>query len=555
MIEKNRILDAINYHQNLVRDNPHNYQLQHELALLYAKNGDFAQAYSLFEKLITVIPSAELLTHLATLYKKDQQLELAISYCKQALTLNPDYPEANFQLALLYSAFDSNKALRHYHQALHTRPDWAIVHQSLGLFFLEKQQFSAAKTQFENVIRLSNTTNGYFYLGLIALAQKQFSHAEDAFKRVLDENPNHVEALCNLGVVALQGKRDQRAVDYFTQALAINNDHIEARNNLAACFIHNDRFENALMHYDVLLQKEPSNCEYLYNYATAQMALGHLNDAIEKFERVLVVEPEHFAALNNLAAIYMRMEERGRATELLAKAVAVNPQDTTCSHMLRALSGEQHSAATCNDYAQNLFNNYALYYDQHVTNYLHYALPNQVIKTIDSLTVNHFDKAVELGCGTGLSGQAIRDYCGDLHGVDIAHKMIERAREKGIYNRLTEQDALTFLQQSPHRFNLILAVDVLPYFGALEALFQAVERTLEIEGFFIFSTEISEQYPWHLQESVRFSHHQDYLRELASASSLNLVRMQPVTARRQNNRRLMENLCVVQKIAELCSAM
>lgn len=277
------------------------------------------------------------------------------------------------------------------------------------------------------------------------------------------------------------------------------------------------------------------------------MALGHLNEAIVHFEDLLKNRDDHFAALNNLAAIYIRMEDRPKAQALLERAVKANPQDKTSQHMLSALSGETASAETCPEYAANLFNNYALYYDQHLQTYLHYALPNQIVRLLDDLSISQVDHSLDLGCGTGLTGQVLRDVSKTLDGVDIADKMLAVARKKNIYDTLQAGNAVDFLKQTSSEYGLIVAADILPYFGELDQLFELISKRLAPQGYFIFTTEISDAAPWTLQANARFSHHADYLQQLADKSGLQNRSRQQVVARQQEGKDLPVWLIALQK--------
>lgn len=51
-------------------------------------------------------------------------------------------------------------------------------------------------------------------------------------------------------------------------------------------------------------------------------------------------------------------------------------------------------------------------------------------------TDNRWDRCLDLGCGTGLSGRAASSVCRRLVGVDLSPAMVRRAREKRVYHRL-----------------------------------------------------------------------------------------------------------------------
>lgn len=353
--------------------------------------------------------------------------------------------------------------------------------------------------------------------------------AEKAFQNVLEQDSKQIEALSNLGVIALKRQQNQLAIDYFSKALALDNENIEARNNLAATFMHHDRFENALMHYDVLLQKEPDNIEYLYNSGVAQMALGHLNEAIILFDHILELESAHTSSLNNLAAIYLKLEQRDKAKEYLKRALDINPQDMISAHMLRALTGDEQ-ATTTPEYAHNLFNNYALYYDQHMKSTLQYSIPQHVARVIHQLELPTNTHTLDLGCGTGLTGIVLRERSNRLIGVDISGKMLAQAKEKGIYDNLVEAEINQFLQQNKASYDLIIAADVFPYFGELDTLFYTIHQHLKLGGYFIFTTEISATTFWSLETSARFSHHPDYIQKLAEQNQFKIVKQEKITS-------------------------
>jgi predicted TPR repeat methyltransferase len=227
------------------------------------------------------------------------------------------------------------------------------------------------------------------------------------------------------------------------------------------------------------------------------------------------------------------MDQRETAREYLTQALAINPQDTISRHMLHALSGAT-DASTTPEYAQNLFNNYALYFDQHMQGQLNYSIPQHLGRIVHQLELTKVNKALDLGCGTGLAGVVIREISKHLTGVDIAEKMLAHAKEKGIYDVLAKAELIEFLKQNKQHYDLVIAADVLPYFGDLGALFKSIYDHLSPDGYFIFTIEISKTTPWFLEPSARFSHHPDYIKDLAVQYQFQLAKQEKIEARLQN---------------------
>ncbi|RUR07211.1 tetratricopeptide repeat protein [Legionella sp. km772] len=540
--------EAIALFEQILALDPQHQESLHFLGLTYAQMGKIHQALSFLQQANAINPEPYLLNNLANAYKKNNQIEEAIRHYLQAIELAPNYAQAHSNLANLYALQNNYEdALAHYIKATHAAPDFSSAHFNLGLLLLKNNELDAAKRQFSNVLALNpDAIEAQFYLGVLHLEANELDQAEQAFQAVLAQQNEHVEALVNLGVIALKRGQNQIAVDYFTKALALDNDEMDARNNLASTFMHYDRFENALMHYDVLLQKEPNNIEYLYNSGVAQMALGHLNEATMHFDHILQLEPTHASSLNNLAAIYLKLDNRETSRHYLERALEVNPEDKISRHMLNAITGIKNGENTP-EYAHNLFNNYALYYDQHMQGQLNYSIPTHIARSLHQFELLELDNALDLGCGTGLTGVAVREYCKHLTGVDIAEKMIEHAKKKAIYDELLQMELLDFLKQDPKHYDLIVAADVLPYFGDLAPLIQLVSEHLTEEHYFIFTTEINEESPWQLESSARFSHQPAYLNTLTKEHSLTIVKQEKIPARIQNQLPLEVMLYVTKK--------
>lgn len=539
---------AIGSYEQLLTMLPDHTETLQFIALAHAQLNDMHNAILYLNRALKIEPTnARLHNNIANAYKKLRVDDKTIYHYQQALTLDPHYAQAHNNLATIYAAQDDvQQALHHYRLAIHAQPDFATAHYNLGLLLLKTNQLDAAKIQFTNVLTLNpNHEDAQFNIGVLQLAANELEKAEQTFQSVLKINSEQVHALTNLGVIALKNEQGQIAVDYFTRTLALDNNHLEARNNLAATFIHHDRFENALIHYDILLQQDPHNIEYLYNAGVAQMALGHLQEATALFEKILTVQDNHFATLNNLAAIHIRLDQREQAVTLLEQALTANPKDKACQFMLNALTGRDKNPATCPTYVNNLFNNYALYYDQHVQGSLDYALPHIIGRALHQL---HYEKAgidgqkvhyaIDLGCGTGLCGAILRELSEHLTGVDLSAKMLAQAKSKEIYDELVEAELISFLQHNTQHYELMVAADVLPYLGELNTLFMAVYQHLTNNGLFIFTHEISKQQPWQLQDSARFSHHPDYIKTLCSQHGFQLIYQEKVIARQQNGQDL-----------------
>lgn len=75
-------------------------------------------------------------------------------------------------------------------------------------------------------------------------------------------------------------------------------------------------------------------------------------------------------------------------------------------------------------------------------------------------------RIADLGCGSGLAGQAVKSVQNQIIGIDLSDKMLALAAKKQVYDELIKSDIIDFLKKR-HDYDWIMAVDVLNYIGDL----------------------------------------------------------------------------------------
>jgi len=105
-----------------------------------------------------------------------------------------------------------------------------------------------------------------------------------------------------------------------------------------------------------------------------------------------------------------------------------------------------------------------------------------------------------------------------LVGVDLSPKMLIQAAKRDIYDELVCADLMAFLDRGEGRFDLVVAADVMIYFGNLAPFFAAAARALCPGGLLAFSTEFAPEGNYQLRPSGRFAHSVAYVRGLAGTA-------------------------------------
>lgn len=240
--------------------------------------------------------------------------------------------------------------------------------------------------------------------------------------------------------------------------------------------------------------------------------------------------PDHEGALRALVRL---LEETGRDGEaasarrrLLIRrcgelGIPEAQQDAAIAYLEAAETGAAPPERADGAYTAALFNQYAEHFDAKLRGNLAYRGPEHVLDAVrDALDGRRELDVLDLGCGTGLAGALLRPLARRLEGMDLSPGMLERARERGVYDALHTGDVLALLDASSARYSLVTAVDVLNYFGALEPLFERVARRLAAGGLFAFTVEKGTEPGFQLKATRRYVHHLDYVRGCARAVGL-----------------------------------
>ncbi|KAL6984578.1 Protein CTR9 [Sarracenia purpurea var. burkii] len=207
-------------------------------------------------------------------------------------------------------------------------------------------------------------------IGLCRYKLGQYEKAKQAFQRVLQLDPENVEALVALGILDLQTndasgirrgmKKMQRAFEmypycalslnylanhfFFTgqhflveqlteTALAVTN-HGPTKShsyyNLARSYHSKGDYEKAGLYYMASVKEINKPQEFVlpyYGLGQVQLKLGDFRSSLSNFEKVLEVYPENCETLKTLGHIYIQLGQTEMAQEFLKKATKIDPRD------------------------------------------------------------------------------------------------------------------------------------------------------------------------------------------------------------------------------------
>jgi predicted TPR repeat methyltransferase len=274
--------------------------------------------------------------------------------------------------------------------------------------------------------------------------------------------------------------------------------------------------------------------ERRYAYARAAAADGDWRAAADMFEQTLERAPDWAPAWAALGEAREKLGDVAGAVAAYSSALRADPLDRQGAGPLLARLENRTVAALPPAYVARLFDDYAPRFDRHLTQTLGYRGPELIVSALDRAAPGRrFGEALDLGCGSGLAGRALRDRVERLVGVDLSAGMIAQAQAAGVYDELQVGDLLAFLLGRPERqADLAVAADALVYVGDLRPVFSAASAALASGGLFVFTVESGEA-TFALGPALRFRHSDAHVREAAAAAGLAIVHLAAVATRRE----------------------
>lgn len=117
-----------------------------------------------------------------------------------------------------------------------------------------------------------------------------------------------------------------------------------------------------------------------------------------------------------------------------------------------------------------------------------YATPARCAEALKSLTDDFSAPILDFGCGTGLSGLALKLAGFEMiDGLDLSAEMLEGAAQKGVYRSLAQIDVDADLPMAKGTYSAITAIGVIGAGAAPISVFHKLMRQLGSGGKLVFS--------------------------------------------------------------------
>ena len=366
------------------------------------------------------------------------------------------------------------------------------------------------------------------YLGVLGHQKGRHEEAVALIEQSLGLAPTQADWYSNLGIVLKARTKVDDAVTAFRRAIALDPGHVNAHNNLGVLLRAQGRSAEAEAAYRKAIDLDPDHQDVHQNLGILLYGQRRMPEAVASFCRVITLDPKHAQALRLLCMAHCVLGEFDQAVAICERWVGEQPGDPLARHTLAACSGRDVPSRASDAYVEAVFDSFAASFDAKLT-LLMYRAPQLVATMLaeSGIEENRTHDVLDVGCGTGLCGPLLRDYSARLVGVDLSAKMLDQARERGVYDELVKGELTAYLRSCRGAYDAIVSADTLVYFGALEEVITAAARALRPDGCLVFTVEelvgAADGADYRLRPHGRYNHSRAYVERLLTDADLRPV--------------------------------
>ncbi len=177
----------------------------------------------------------------------------------------------------------------------------------------------------QNRLNLMETTPAGLAAAQFHRLAGDLDRARQEYGRLLEAEPNRVEALHGLGGIAYQLGEHDRAVEWLGRAVAVQPDNPLLHSNLGAAYRAAGRLTEAEACYRQALRLQPDLAQAYNNLANVLKEQGKREEAAARCWQAVLASPNYAEARHNLGLILWEQGELEEALDQLRFAAQLRP--------------------------------------------------------------------------------------------------------------------------------------------------------------------------------------------------------------------------------------
>ena len=367
-ISKRRFNDAEKIIKTGLNENKNSIKLRLLLSRLYSGLKKSESAIDVLKRSLEIAkdPSSpdniKVKNELARIYLSTGDIENAIKWTDEALKGNPKSYESHFYKGIIYSfQGEIKQSISEFNMVVEERPDFVNGYIFLARSHITNLDLAKAEVTLWKGLRIMPESRRLLlaYSRVFAM-KKDYENAALQLNKILDRNPNDIEAISNLGNIYMAQNDFNRAKSEFTkikqkapknslgyqklsQLYAIMGESSKAVSelengyetipesnglfvNLIRGYVSNEKYDTAIRALTKRINQNPEEV-FLYNLiGQTYMARKDYANAEKNFKKAIELEPTLMLPYNSLASLYLIQGRKDHAINTLESVITNNPE-------------------------------------------------------------------------------------------------------------------------------------------------------------------------------------------------------------------------------------
>ncbi|CAD8099858.1 unnamed protein product [Paramecium sonneborni] len=182
-----------------------------------------------------------------------------------------------------------------------------------GNYLLEKQKYEQAITLFDRVLEIDpEFVDAYYSKAIVAFEQNKIEEAKKLLDITLEKQPDHIYALNEAGCLMIKKKKFSEALQYLEKAYAKQKDFSEVNYSLAYALSNLNRKEESLKYYDLAIKEDQQQKHFYINKASTLIELNKHEEALKCVSEALKLDQNYLEALITQGKIYKAIKQFGK---------------------------------------------------------------------------------------------------------------------------------------------------------------------------------------------------------------------------------------------------
>jgi predicted TPR repeat methyltransferase len=404
--------------------------------------------------------------------------------------------------------------------------------------FIRSGQLQEAQAIYKRVLLVSpHNPDALHFSGLVDHFLGDHQRAVTLMLASIKNMPGQGWPWNNLGRVYLAMDRRQDALQAFVRCIKLDPSHAEGFCSLAGLLSKAGKLEEALKACQSAVKVKPNYALAWYQLSILHFKTAQFSDGVSAYEKAIQISPNENNAKENVCRTLVRQGYIAQAIKYYQEWSIAQSSNPIVQHHLAALTKTATPSRASDAYIREVFNDFANTFDSKLAQ-LDYSGPQLVAEFLNQTLQCSPNSLVigDLGCGTGLCGPMVKRWALQLSGCDLSPRMLEKARQRHLYDELLEQELVQYLLDRPSRFDLLISADTLIYFGDLEPVLKAAKASLCARGRFVFTVEATtaEGIDFQLNSHGRYAHKFEYVQQALINNGYAIVQMTSHDLRTEN---------------------